>query len=364
MRLVVLVLSYVLSLLAPVGAYGYQLSPEGSQVEIDLTNYDKAALERYLSRWAFDGIKTFGTPVHEEITNRILGCNGDELFCKKPTRIPKAANIMAGVRWNDDPPFRFESGYGKFAGCSAGNTIRFVTYPECWLRVFLASEKQVEAGKQITNKSPLMVRSHFGDLQFLHSMASDGNEDPKVTRGHILTWAEFTWRLALKEYSPSTLLKDIPVEGMKEIFGMNGWDINDIFRLGNPQLEGIDNLAEVAFGSLLHVVEDSFALGHVERAYPDSNQECTGTKIIAPGKIREFHAYNLQNSKRHADDDSRDAFATHWADPSPNVVDVGRVLYGYYKEKASWDIVKPYIECVFELHQEVRKATAGDKYRR
>lgn len=348
-------------------AAAFKLKPEGSFIERKLANRSQSYWEKLLSGSALNGIHKVGESVHEEITNRILGCEGDEDICGAPDYDPKNAYVLAGVRWNDDPPFRFEKDQGNFGGCEPGSTVRLVTFPRCWANVFKNGEKRAAQGEVLNaDNAPLLVRSHFGDLQFLHAMANRDGESATVVQNRIIVWAEFTWRAALGEFSLSTRMKDVPVVGINEFFGTKGWSIQDLFALGNPHVRKPENMSELAFGSLLHVIEDSFADGHVERAMPDGHEKCTepANAFFMPGRIKEFHSYVNQDSSRHGDEDARNAFSASWSGPRPNVVDVGRTLNDFYVRRAHWSEVKPYIQCIFTLDIDVRPASAGARYGR
>ncbi len=345
----------------------FKLTPEGSFIERKLASRDQNFWEKFLSDIALRGIHKIGESVHEEITNRVLGCEGDADICGAPEYDPDNAYILAGVRWNDDPPFRFKKNQGNFSGCEPEKTIRLVTFPRCWANVYKHGEKKAKKGKKLNaDNATLLVRSHFGDLQFLHAMASSDGENATDVQARILTWSEFTWRTALGEFHLSMLVKDVPVVGIADFFGSSGWSIQDLFALGNPLVRKPENLSELAFGSLLHMVEDSFADGHVDRAMPDESVKCLGTanNHSMPGKIREFHSYVNQDSARHADGDTRSAFSANWSGPRPNVVDVGRTLYDYYVRRVSWDEVKPYIQCIFTLESDARFSSAGERFAR
>jgi hypothetical protein len=203
-------------------------------------------------------------------------------------------------------------------------------------------------------------------MQFLHSMACADKEPAAETRGKILAWAEFTWRVASGEYPLSMLVKDVPISGHSDLFENKGWSILDLFSLGNPHVRKEESMSKLAFGSLLHLVEDSFTGGHTERALPDPQARCEGTvkEHPAPGRIKEFHFYGQQDSKKHEADDTRSAFSSHWSGTKPNVIDVGRSLYQYYTEGEEWENVKPYIECIFELDDEAHPASAGENFAR
>ena len=338
----------------------YKLSPEGTTLE-------KSIAKKYSSLWnramlwvADRGIHLFTEPVHEEITHRIFGCQGDSDVCGDPNIGFATPFVLAGVRWNDDPPFRLAEGEGRNTSCKITETIRFTTQPRCWAQLFRDAQKKAIAGKPLdqTSRASLLARSHFGDLQFLHSMASRDGEPAVETKQRIMMWAEFTWRVGRGDYGLETMLKDVNVARVEEFFGRSGWRVQDLLTLGNVALR--PRVKEVALGSLLHMVEDSFAKGHVDRAEATMGARCTGAEEhLAPGRIREFHCYINQDTAKHGDYDSRQAFAQHWAADRPTVIDVGQELVEYYERGSAWEEVRPYLDCVFALEDPESKASAG-----
>ena len=42
----------------------------------------------------------------------------------------------------------------------------------------------------------MTARSHFGDLQFFHGMASSDAEAPATTKANMLNWARFLIKVA------------------------------------------------------------------------------------------------------------------------------------------------------------------------
>lgn len=365
-RVLILTLIALLSPITPQRSTAYQLTPEGSFIERKLASRDQAFWERVLSLLALKGIPIVAGPVHEEITNRILGCDGDPDICGNPEFDDKLAYFLAGVRWNDDPPFRFRRGQGNFSGCTAGQTVRLVTQPRCWANTFKDGQKRASKGIALDgSNATLLARSHFGDMQFLHAMASRDGEAPAETRSKILMWSEFTWRLSLGEYDTDKTIIGIPIPGFSEFFTYNKeWRIQDLFALGNPHVRLPEEMSQVAFGSLLHLVQDSFADGHVERLRPDGRAVCESTaeRLLMPGKIIEFHSYVRQNSQEHGKSDSRNSFSTHWTEDKPDVIDVGKVLYDLYDRGAPWDEAKLYIECIFTTEEGARTASPGERY--
>ncbi|HLO96040.1 MAG TPA: hypothetical protein VK195_17175 [Burkholderiaceae bacterium] len=344
-------------------ATAFQLSPEGTSFEKRLAQKGQPTGERLLSKLASWGVSTFGSPVHEEISNRALDCDGDEDICADADWDPAQAYILAGVRWNDDPPFRFEQSFGRYSGCTPGQTVRLVVQPECWARVFSDGKKRAQRGEVLNAKSAsLLVRSHFGDLQFLHAMGAADGEAPEVTRRRALMWAEFTWKVATLKIRGDAIVAKQDVAGISEVFGTNGWSVQDLFALGNPNIRKPAYLAAVAFGSLLHTVQDSFSKAHVSRRQPAYQGTCPGaaSAYLAPGLIEEFHSYSHQDAHLHSQADVRAAFSVNLSSGKPTAVDVGRVLAEFYARQADWSEVAPYMQCLFQLAPDARPASPGD----
>lgn len=339
-------------------AHAFKLSPTGTSLDRQRAYAKAGWFELVQEKLALRGIHNFTEPVHEEITHRIYDCDADQNICGEPEGdyAPKA--VLAGVRWNDDPPFKLNK--TSFSECKLDETVRIITQPMCWAKLFKyaeshASTESFDAGHTASN---LMYRSHFGDLQFLHSMASKEGEMAEITQRNILMWAEFTWRVSQGEYSHGTLLKEIKIPGFSQYFGNVGWNVQDLFTLGNPPLR--KNLGDVAFGSLLHMVEDSFSRGHVSRAEGVHGNSCPGGKG-SPGVIQEFHTYQNQDHAKHGDSDSRRSMGDHLVE-KPSVVAIGRDLRALYEQPASWETVMPYLACVFAMEDSSALASAGSAF--
>lgn len=345
-------------------AMAFKLSPSGTAFEKAVAKKYANTWERWMSRVTGLGVELFTESVHEEITHRIFDCEGGEDVCGDPDIGYATQYVLAGVRWNDDPPFRLEEGEGRGTSCKTVETIRFTTQPVCWAELFKDAKGKAKRGMALNgaNRSSLLARSHFGDLQFLHAMAERDGEVAAETRRRIFMWAEFTWRVSMGEFGLSTRLKEIPVDGMQEFFGSTDWRVQDLFTLGNPALRR--HVDEVAFGSLLHMVEDSFAKGHAQREEGAAGEKCPGTgNLPAPGRVMEFHAYGRQDGGAHAKYDSRNLFTTHWASERPHVIDVGRALRDLWERDAPWAETRSYLECVFALTDPNAKASPGTDFR-
>lgn len=344
-------------LLAIPPALGFQVSPSGTKLERFQAAKNDSWYVRFTSRVAEFGVYQFTHPVHEEITQLVFGCDAGPKACADPDIGFAPMPVVAGVRWNDDPPFRLTA--TGIPECKADQTVRVVTQPICWYKLFKHAEKRSKTTYFDGNSSRwnIMYRSHFGDLQFLHAMASRDGERAGDTQTRILMWAKFAWGVATGDQDPATLMSQVPVKGLSDYFRRSGQSVLDLYTLGNSSLRR--EVRSVAFGNLLHVVQDSFAFGHTQRAEPVAGAKCEGIDQPHPGKIQQFRSYTNQNHKLHGGFDSRVAFEENMR-LSPNVVDVGQVLLRMYDDKVSWDVVEPYLRCIFDVEDKAREASAGD----
>jgi hypothetical protein len=278
-----------LGVLAAGPTHADKLAPKGTKVEIAVAEKHASWFQRKVVWLAGKGIDGFTEAVHEEVTQRTYGCDSNGEDCLRSGRA--SDYVLAGVRWNDDPPFRINDGAGAPKSCKTQETIRFTTQPMCWADLFRAASAKAAKGEVEEGDSSLLQRSHFGDLQFIHSMASQKDEPAEDTQRRMLGWAEFTWRVMRGELSLETDMSAVPVAPVAERFKKTALRVQDLFTLGNVSLRRY--LGDVAFGSLLHMVQDSFAKGHSERRDPIFQQKCVGGNEAAPGAIREFHVYGL-----------------------------------------------------------------------
>lgn len=310
-------------------------------------------LETKLAQWS---VAVFTEPVHEEITNRIYGCDGD--ICKGSGTISAPAPVLAGVRWNDDPPFRMKKSELP-SGCKP-ETIRFETQPTCWITLFNDAKRGAARGKRYGSGSAMLYRTHFGDLQFLHSMATQDGETAAETKAQVMDWLQFSWRTALGEYRLETRLADVPIPRIRDLFENSDWRLQELFTLGASG--GLrQDVHLVAFGSLLHTLEDSYAEGHVNREESSGSVRCRigDGAVDAPGAIREFHAYNRQDHAAHSKADSRASFLVRYNEPG-DVVEVGRAVLHAYRKRLPWDEVQPFFDCIFQLRNPGAPAGPGD----
>lgn len=349
----------LISLAAP--AFSFKLATRSSEEERRLskisTSYRVEYLEAPMARLS---LSVFTEPVHEEITNRMYGCDGDAAVCAGAASVTAPAPVLAGVRWNDDPPFRLSANQAKNTSCKTRDTIRFETQPSCWVTLFRAANKGAARGEEYGRGHAMLYRTHFGDLQFLHAMATRDGEPAHVTKANLMGWFEFAWRAARSEYTLDTRLKDIENPTINAAFGNTDWRLQDLYTTGagNGLRRSID---DVAFGSLLHALQDSFAAGHAEREESTGTHRCTagGITAKAPGAVVAFHAYNHQEHSQHAEADSRASFMKHLQEQG-DVVELGRALVEAREAKMDWPTVQPMFDCMFTLLKPDAPAGPGE----
>mgnify|MGYP006932272063 FL=1 len=180
-----------------------------------------------------------------------------------------------------------------------------------------------------------------------------------------MDWFEFAWRSALGEYTLDTRLKTITSNPtITAAFGKTDWRLLDLYTQGaSGGLRG--RVSDVAFGSLLHALEDSYAAGHTAREISSGTARCYAGDISvdAPGAILAFHSYAQQDHGVHGEADSRDAFMADFQQPG-NVVDVGRALVRARSQRLSWETMRPMFDCLLTLENPTALAGPGEGFKK
>lgn len=250
--------------------------------------------------------RLFHTTVHEELTQEAYGCTDSVADCmKKPAGTPAAAAwLMQGVEWNDNPPFQLKAWTGMKLGCFNAVIQLPNSLPDCWIGI-MGLHTQISYGvphKWYGPGAPILLRSHFGDLQFLHSMAAVDGEPAEDTRKKIMQWAEFAYRVSAGDIrTGSRIASERDVGSVAAFFPKFGMDVGSLFIQGTKP-NTPERVKEIAFGSLLHMVEDSFSRAHVDREHP---RQVDGKWV--PGAIRSFHSYAHQHHDKHSGADTQEA---------------------------------------------------------
>lgn len=370
-----------LLLLASPWLQAFQIGPLGTQHEERLTNETNSSLSRVADTL---GVLIKGR-VHEEITHLGSGCLTEpallatDISCSGSNVGVASPFVIYGVRWNDLPPFRLspEQGncayFGRKNVCRIEQTVRFSTQPMCWYCLFKDAEAKAQTKRIVgcskeanTLSGNLMTRSHFGDLQFLHAMANAQDIHPVETRAHILDWLEFAWKVSTKEILPQTYLKSVQIPAIQKHFGCTEWKVADLYLLGRQDAASrlLPQIREIAFGSVLHTVQDSFAAAHAERERNPTGQMCEGTPYAVPPRVVEFHAYAAQDGGLHDHDDRREAMTAGPPDEWPEAVVVTRNLFEQRADGVKWKDASAYMQCLFTLSDTRRHSSPGEAYRR
>ena len=362
----------------------FQTQPVGTEYDRKLAQLDQSGAERLLAKIADRGVKIFIEPVHEEISQRIYGCEdnlkdspdkwGDKPNCARQNFAPNP--VVDGTRWNDNPPFMVKPDFllpnGKAIRSTCANeTIKLPRKSDCWMDIFTTSSEMART-RFFTNRNGVILnRSHFGDMQFLHSMASRVGDRARETKVSILMWAEFAYKVASESIPANTPLKDVPVTGFKELFRNQEATVENLFLLGDETYRG-NQLGDFAFGTLLHMVQDSFSESHVSRDLETQRAPCNCPHTnVSPAKIEKFLVYGSQDAAKHKDEDTYEALRNDALKYSPNVIDVGQILVKFYeelkdkqksnREYSNWDVLRKYLdECVFALEDVDAEADGGN----
>ena len=195
----------------------------------------------------------FGLPVKQSIHEdmAIAAFIGSKLPFPKGTEYnnlnPNQWEYMRGLIWSDDP-----------------TCLLFVDSPE--------SNNQLGLGKEFLQEFFLgpefgiTKRSHFGDLQFLHGMGSQTNEDPNVTKKNMIAWLEVVYKLAIgQDVSEADRLdKRFPDLFNASSNPSGNVDLRHLF-LGTTPSYRKANIPRRALGHCLHMIQDSYAVGHTLR---------------------------------------------------------------------------------------------------
>jgi hypothetical protein len=277
------------------------------------------------TRQAQGFLSLFGSDVHERITR--------QAYEKAEVRLTD--DVMAGVRWNDAPPVLR---LGPLAGACD------VT---CWISMLRIDSYALEFLTRREQSIPAL-RSHFGDMQFLHAMAARSGERPADTREKALRWLEFSYRVARGEIGPQVNVFSLRDSGIDMDTATREW-VSALFRAPEKQLwrvqdvfvPGVGDIKRVAFGSFLHLVEDSYSAAHVRRLTRRTQSNgCPSYDALDP--IAEFHTYVGQDTEKHALCDDPPDWLDNPRDASP--VDVLAELVEAYSQGRDWRFVRALLE--------------------
>lgn len=352
----------------PLAASAFQVLPRISDVDRKLANLGGNQFIDGIGQWFVgNAIPMIKSPVHEAITLNALGCIvqvGSESLCLTTEAVHSNQVLLYGVRWPDDPPFALNrNSPPRIADCDPKVTLRSTAQPKCWKGLF--SDADRTAKQRIASKPGeaafgpgeyLLYRSHFGDLQFFHSMAAYDGEMAGETQRRMKMWAQFLWGVGIKSIPFDRFIRTLEVDQLANYFP-GDMTATNLFATGIVEVR--KDLDKVAIGALLHMVQDSFSQAHTGRQ-PETGASCEAIPRFAhPGKISQFYSYAGQVGSLHDHEDTFDSLGLQTLQISPNVVDASRAFLTLWKESAPWSEAEKYFDCVFALESPDAKAGPG-----
>lgn len=222
-------------------------------------------------------------PIHESLTLTALISAG--FGVNNGTNFGNASNAdweyIRGAVWNDDPNLLlFEDEPDTNHTYSTGLT---------WTYWYKTGASQWSG----TNKDPARWknptgRSHYGDLQFLHCMASDLGEQPAVTKQKIMTWLEVLYQLANGEgITPDTLVSATKLSQFCPDGSLPPSWKPFSYLFGKESSFNQPDYTKRALGSMLHFIQDSYALGHTRRTLLNPQDKASDSTYHRPVRIKE-----------------------------------------------------------------------------
>jgi hypothetical protein len=223
---------------------------------------------------------------------------------------PADAELVRAVRWSDAPPMV----PGSFVNPSrlVCGEVRVPENALCWALMMSAgsagpasegapaadTQADAERARLARVLGNLLQRSHYGDLQFLHAMASPG-EARATTHQRMLAWAAFAYQVAAGSIPVTAKLDSVPMAWQQTLFnGLTNRTVHSLFETRDSASPA--TIRALALGALLHMVQDSYSSAHAAR-------QRVGVRMAPVGALLRFHDYGCQNPSKHADADRADS---------------------------------------------------------
>lgn len=199
------------------------------------------------------------SPIHESITLAAL-INGN-FGVARGTAIQNASvsdwEYVRGVVWNDDP------------GChlfdDSENNNRTYSTAAAWLYWYKLGARQWRDGDENRDRNPT-GRSHYGDMQFLHSMACRPGEPAEETKQKIMVWLEVMYRLSSEDgINSKSILEDTKLIEFCPPVCLPPSFMSMCYMFSKDSKFRAVDIGRRAIGSMFHVIQDSYAIGHTRR---------------------------------------------------------------------------------------------------
>lgn len=302
------------------------------------------------------------SPLHEEITHRARKCAEDQLGqpplilkCTTTSSSPGAGlggnkydALVRGVWWNDDPNQLLFGFWGN-------RHAKWRAWMHDGKRIAQTGTNYKGEKAEINQTYYMQYRSHYGDLQFLHAMASADEQPALVTQANILAWAEFAYQVATQQIDAETKLKDVRTPHFQNFFSKQpGWTINYLFA-PTYRLKALEYTPQMALGSLLHVIQDSYSLGHTLRDF-------SPTTACPSGRVIQYYSYTNQDADLHHMTDTPASWNAQGLVAPQDPVSASATVLRFANQRAEWPTVRDYLQKVVFCTDTDAVASGPGKY--
>lgn len=275
----------------------------------------------------------------------------------------KQWEYFRGMIWNDDPECLL------FNRSETDNR---------WFGQGIDWYKEFKTG----DDNGMIRRSHFGNLQFLHSMGCREGEPAQETVDRILNWMGVMYRLACGNQGVEELDacgKHFPEHFSNKTDPSKGTTMRDLITASTPEYRWTE-ISKRALGICMHAIQDSFAIGHVQRRLLNPWDVAGRTSwknyiTFKPGTtgrwgpIVSFHTYGSQDDGRHSfydgiEDgglpDPRNLDSFNHLNGARDAIEACLLLVNSFADKRPWhELRNDLSKGVFKLDKDARDCNSG-----
>jgi hypothetical protein len=218
---------------------------------------------------------------------------------------------------------------------------------------------------EIGKEGTLTHASHEGELQFLHSMASKTAEQAWQTQHKIMMWAEFCYQVGTGNIALTTKLKDVQTTTEQDFAGgptiaklFEPWGEQTVGWLFTGKTKESDQAQapNMAIGSMLHMLQDSFCMSHAQR-------EVAKRKDRTAQLIKGFNVYTEQSGGPFGRHSKADIIqGRSWTSGEKRVkktegaeeaVDASAKVINFWQKHMPWTAVQTYLKSILGLSVEL-----------
>lgn len=261
--------------------------------------------------------------------------------------------IIFGSWWNDDPLMLALGQSGDFA---LGGTRAWAA-----LKPFFPRHTGARRGCKVKTDDHLARASHLGRLQHLHFMSHRETSEPddrvsrlQRTTDTALVWMKFAYEVASGDLPPGDPLTAemenklrLPSTAANHCEPPEEIRIRTLFARDRHSVKERDRrMPDIAIGSMLHILQDSFGPSHACRV----SRKINGQHVAL---LRDVHDYLLQNKKLHAKLDQYPAWLLEFLESGEHryandPVSIGAWLMDAVDRRLPWSDVETHLrETIF-----------------